>query len=243
MASRTLRLLHVEDSPTQQRILGQYLKAIDDFSFDCSYAASEDAAMRQFDENGADLVLLDYNLEQGNGLNCVRQIRQRDSVVPIIALSGTATPEIAAQLVQAGADDYLGKNGLTKQALADTVRSAVQRSDALRRRAPARQASDRSKLRSSIESLCQTFATACGADLFHALDAVETAARSVHVTPDQMESLFNDACRQLDACRDARDGGSARLMRPLLLELIVRLSEANEAPAERVATSQKQTTT
>src|SRR4051794_41159249 len=122
---RTIKLLHIEDDVLQQRLIAHHLKKMADLQFAISYAASEDAAVSCFQAGGIGLVILDYHLAQGNGLGCLRQLRERDPVVPIIAVSGVATPEIAADLLEAGADDYFSKSALSSDALSVGVRAAL----------------------------------------------------------------------------------------------------------------------
>jgi two-component system OmpR family response regulator len=56
-----------------------------------------------------ELVLLDLNLPDGRGLDLLRELRRRGSVVPVIIL--TAQDQIAARIegLNSGADDYLVK--------------------------------------------------------------------------------------------------------------------------------------
>jgi len=134
MPSRTIKLLHVEDEKSQRLLLAHHLATMDDFRFEILYADAEDAALDVFDDGGVEFVIIDYHLRQGNGLNCLEELRRRDQVVPIVAVSGVATDEIAAALVQAGADDYLCKRELTSGALASSMRAALARADVWRRR-------------------------------------------------------------------------------------------------------------
>ena len=70
-----------------------------DYSFDVRHAETEYAALEEFDRGGIDFVILDYHLTSGDGLSCLRRLRERDAMVPVVAVSGVATPEIAAELV------------------------------------------------------------------------------------------------------------------------------------------------
>jgi DNA-binding response OmpR family regulator len=134
MSSRTIKLLHVEDEISQRRLFAHHLAAINDFHFEILYADAEESALDLFDSGGVELVILDYHLQQGNGLNCLEELRRRDQIVPIIAISGIATDEIAAALVQAGADDYLCKRDLTSGVLDRSMLAALARADAWRKR-------------------------------------------------------------------------------------------------------------
>jgi DNA-binding response OmpR family regulator len=133
MASRTIKLLHVEDEESQRRLLAHHLAAMNDLQFELVYADGEESALRVFD-GGVEMVILDYHLRQGNGLHCLEELRRRDQIVPIIAISGVATAEIAADLLQAGADDYIAKRDLTSGALATVMREALTRADVWRQR-------------------------------------------------------------------------------------------------------------
>ncbi len=118
----------------QRKLIGHHLTAIDEYRFDVEFAETEEIGLELFDFGGTELVILDYQLRQGNGLHCLRSLRQRDLIVPVIAISGVATTEIALELLQAGADDYLNKRDLTSKLLARSVREALLRSDACRPR-------------------------------------------------------------------------------------------------------------
>jgi DNA-binding response OmpR family regulator len=134
MSCRTVKILHVEDETSQRLIFKHHLAAIKDLRFEILYADAEESALNAFDGGGVEFVILDYHLTQGNGLHCLEELRRRDLVVPIIAVSGVATDEIAADLLQAGADDYIGKRELTSELLGRTLRTALERADIWRRR-------------------------------------------------------------------------------------------------------------
>jgi DNA-binding response OmpR family regulator len=134
MSSRIVTVLHVEDEMSQRLLLAHHLKSLNEFEFNIVYAHEEATALETFDGGGIEFVIVDFHLTQGNGLHCLEEIRRRDQVVPIIAVSGVATDEIAALLLQAGADDYIGKRDLTSGQLAQSIRHALARADACRRR-------------------------------------------------------------------------------------------------------------
>jgi len=134
MLSRTIKILHVEDEISPRRLFAHHLSTMVGFCFEILYADAEEDAVDLFAGGGVEFVILDYHLTQGNGLHCLKELRRRDPIVPIIAISGVATAEIAADLLQAGADDYIGKRELTSGVLAGSMRDALDRTDAWRRR-------------------------------------------------------------------------------------------------------------
>jgi DNA-binding response OmpR family regulator len=134
MTIRTLHLLHIEDDRIQQELVAHHLAALSEYQIDIRTAASEDAAIDLFSRVSFDMVILDYHLAQGDGLNCLRRIRKIDSIVPIIAVSGVATEEIAALLIEAGADDYLNKQTMDERTLGQSARNVLTRAHAFQSR-------------------------------------------------------------------------------------------------------------
>ncbi len=134
MPPRAINILHVEDEDSQRRLFAHHLRTLNEFQFEIVYADSEEIALEIFRSAPINFVILDYNLRQGIGLHCLQLIREHDPIVPIIAISGAASDEIAADLVQAGADDYISKRDLTSGLLADRMRDALKRADTWRER-------------------------------------------------------------------------------------------------------------
>jgi DNA-binding response OmpR family regulator len=126
------RVLHVEDDKVQRALIAYYLVVPDEHKYVVTGVESEQQAVDTFRHGGVDLVILDYQLAEGDGLNCLRQLRELDSIVPVIALSGAATPSIAAELIEAGADDYLSKQSMDKQILSESIETALARAQAIR---------------------------------------------------------------------------------------------------------------
>jgi DNA-binding response OmpR family regulator len=223
---RAVHLLHVEDDALQQRLIRHHLKQLPECQFAITYATNEDAAVASFQGGGIELVIIDYHLMQGNGLSCLRQIRARDPVVPIIAVSGVATPEIAAELLEAGADDYFSKGSLSSDALARGIRAALARADLWRHRsAPARQQRSDALCLQACRSLLPV-----GATLVQHLDQLEVAARVEKLSVEQVQTMFEDVCASLVGTIPPGAPSIQRQLRPLLLETLFRLSGTPIAP-------------
>ncbi|MCG9792689.1 response regulator [Flavobacterium algicola] len=56
-----------------------------------------------------DIALLDVNLTDGNGLEILMEIRQKDFQFPVIMLTGAGDEEIAVTALKSGAEDYIVK--------------------------------------------------------------------------------------------------------------------------------------
>lgn len=65
--------------------------------------------------NNPDVVILDYNLEHGmSGLDTFNAIRAQKPHVPVIILSGQTDVQLAADILKAGAFDYIEKKSADK---------------------------------------------------------------------------------------------------------------------------------
>jgi CheY-like chemotaxis protein len=224
---RIAKLLHVEDSMLPRRILAQQFAAAKDYSFAITCVASEDEAIREFRQGGVDCVVLDYHLSQGDGLSCLRKLRQFDPIVPIVAVSGEATPEIAAELLRVGADDYISKSDLLSGAVPRSVCAALARADALRRYQPASSPNQPGNVGTLIQQICKAFAARVGPEFLGQMDQCEATARQEGLTVGQLEHLFEAACSELASADPAGSLSAQRLLRPILLEMLLRLATPN----------------
>ncbi len=77
-------------------------------------------------ERPFDLVLLDFALPERNGVEILREIRERDSELPVIMITAYGTVENAVNAMQAGATNFIQKPWDNEKLLAD-VRTAVGR--------------------------------------------------------------------------------------------------------------------
>lgn len=59
-----------------------------------------------------DCVFLDYNIPHGDGLTLLRGIHRARLVVPVVILSGQDDAGVTAELMAAGAVDYIAKDSL-----------------------------------------------------------------------------------------------------------------------------------
>jgi len=67
-------------------------------------------AMASLQKNGADLILLDLNMPDGDGLSALREIRATFSAVPLAVVSGDDNPARILELVDEGAAGYIPKS-------------------------------------------------------------------------------------------------------------------------------------
>jgi DNA-binding response OmpR family regulator len=100
-----LKLLVVDDDPD---LLAIVAFALTNAGFAVVKAADTGEALRIFELELPNLVILDINLPSGSGFDVCRSIRGR-SAVPIMMLTARGDEEDLVRALELGADDYLTK--------------------------------------------------------------------------------------------------------------------------------------
>jgi two-component system KDP operon response regulator KdpE len=98
-------LLVVEDDEPTRRSVGANLAA---HGYRVVEAAGGVEALRRWESQRPDLIVLDLGLPDLDGLKVVRRIR-REAVTPILILSARGQERDKVAALEAGADDYVGK--------------------------------------------------------------------------------------------------------------------------------------
>ncbi len=77
-----------------------------------------------------DISLIDYRLGASNGIELLKEAREKGYRKPIILLTGAEGNEIDIQAIQAGADDYVAKGQVQGELLHRIIRYAIERKKA-----------------------------------------------------------------------------------------------------------------
>ncbi len=87
--------------------------------FDVASAASAGEGLARLAERPADAVLLDFALPDRNGLEVLREIRDRDPDLPVIMITAYGTVENAVAAMRGGANNFIQKPWDNEKLLAD----------------------------------------------------------------------------------------------------------------------------
>lgn len=142
-ATRVLRVLHVEDAELDhQLILAELLRA--GLRVELERLDSLPQVLAALDRSW-DAILSDFNLPGFSGLQVLEALKDRQSPVPFILISGEIGEDTAVAAMRNGAADYLLKNNLAR--LAPALLHAVEAAESEKARVAADQELVRSKQR------------------------------------------------------------------------------------------------
>jgi len=77
--------------------------------YSVSSAETGEAGLTRLEQEPFDLLLLDVSLPDRNGLDLLREIRQRDPGLPIVLITAYGSIDMARQAFKSGAQDYITK--------------------------------------------------------------------------------------------------------------------------------------
>ena len=101
-----MKLLLVDD---EQRFLQTTQKLLTRKGIAAEIADSGEKALAVLEEKDIDVVILDVKMPGMDGIEVLREIKQKHPLVEVIMLTGHATLESAVEGLKAGAEDYLMK--------------------------------------------------------------------------------------------------------------------------------------
>jgi len=99
-------ILIIDDEETFCRNAAKFLEK---FGHTANTALDARSGLAQFATQQPDLVVLDYRLPDLDGISVIRQLREQDSEVPILMITGHGNIELAVEAMKAGANDLLTK--------------------------------------------------------------------------------------------------------------------------------------
>ena len=132
-ASKNVRALMIEDNTADARLLREILAEAEQIEFRLTVANSLAEGTANLKRGEFDIVLLDLNLPDSQGLDSVSQLLAEHARTPVVVLTGTESDELGLLAVAAGAQDFLTKDQLNRASAVRTIRFAIERFQALSR--------------------------------------------------------------------------------------------------------------
>ncbi|WP_370400752.1 response regulator [Sulfitobacter sp. JB4-11] len=141
-----------------------------------------------------DLVILDYHLPDGTGLDALEQVRMsaRNCTAGIIMITGQGHDAIARRAREDGCSDYLTKDELTAPAFQRAVANALQKSELTV------ELETQTFARAEVEAVLAHFAGQCARDIKPMLSRMMRQLRALRraggAPPDADPALIEESC-------------------------------------------------
>jgi len=107
--ARSLRVLVVDDQPSMRGLIRSYLRKLGFESIEEAGSGSE--AAKVLGTKPFNLVISDFNMDGGSGLDLLKIMRGHPVLkrIPVIMVTGNADKETVTSVVQAGVNGYVVK--------------------------------------------------------------------------------------------------------------------------------------
>jgi len=128
--TRLLRVLIVEDDSTSRALLVGLLGKSSPPISGVESAETLESALDYLDSSGFDVVLLDLNLPDSEGLETLARLNERYPRVAKVVITGAYSEDLGLKAVSEGAQEYLVKGGYDIHSLSRTIRYAIERKSA-----------------------------------------------------------------------------------------------------------------
>ncbi|MGJ4934019.1 response regulator [Bradyrhizobium oligotrophicum] len=121
--SQSQHIIIVDDEAPAREMVGDYLKM---HGFTVTLCDGGKSLRSAIETGPADLVVLDLNMPEEDGLSIIRDLKGRTNI-PVIMLTATASPIDRVVGLELGADDYVAKPCELRELMA-RIRSVLRRS-------------------------------------------------------------------------------------------------------------------
>ncbi len=129
--TQSQHIIIVDDEAPAREMVGDYLKM---HGFTVTLCDGGKSLRGAIETSVPDLVVLDLNMPEEDGLSIIRDLKSRTNV-PVIMLTATASPIDRVVGLELGADDYIAKPCELRELMA-RIRSVLRRSSPAKAAAP-----------------------------------------------------------------------------------------------------------
>ena len=109
------------------RLIREMLAEATSPQFSLKHSGSLSDGLNSLSKNTYDVILLDINLPDNNGLDSILEIKKVAPMTPIVMLTGLDDEKTATSALQLGAQDYLVKGRIESSLLVRSLRYAIER--------------------------------------------------------------------------------------------------------------------
>jgi DNA-binding NtrC family response regulator len=106
MSDKQPHILFVDDDPKAGELMLRFSEGAD---YSCSVYQSPLEALEAFKQQGADMVVSDLSMPQMSGTQLLAAVRQLNSEVPFVIITGYSSVDNAIEALRLGASDFIKK--------------------------------------------------------------------------------------------------------------------------------------
>lgn len=116
-----IKILLIEDNPGDSFLVEEYLNELVNFSYKLKIVETLTEALIIIKKQFFDIILLDLELPDSNGVNTFVSVQNINPLIPIIILTGLNNKVVESYVLKKGAYDFLVK-GQTEDRLLECIR-------------------------------------------------------------------------------------------------------------------------
>jgi signal transduction histidine kinase/CheY-like chemotaxis protein len=130
VSTKPIRVLLVEDNPGDARLIKEMLAEAEGQDFSIEWVTRLADGLERLGRDQVDVVLLDLDLPDSQGLDTFLKAQQQAPQVPFVVLTGLADETLALTALRQGAQDYLFKDETYPNLILRAIRYATERKQA-----------------------------------------------------------------------------------------------------------------
>lgn len=123
--SEIIRVLVVDDNEDDRVLYRRTLHKSVLKQYEVVETSNGEEGLVLADPTRVDCVLLDYSLPGRNGVEVLKRMRAKHPFLPVVMLTGQGNESVAVSAMQAGAQNYIVKSGLTGEAFDRAILLAI----------------------------------------------------------------------------------------------------------------------
>ncbi len=128
MSQEIAKILLVEDSPLQAKVIKDCLENKEGTCFELNHVADLQQGLNAVSENTFDVILLDLTLPDSEGLDTAAKMLAKTPNTPVIILSALEDdPKLFVEAARIGAQDFIIKTEIKPQILPRSILFAIER--------------------------------------------------------------------------------------------------------------------
>lgn len=125
--NKKLKILLIEDDPGDAHLIRKMLIESKSAYFELEHFDRLSTGLEQLAQMEIDLILLDLNLPDSQGLDTIVKAHAKAQIIPVIVLTGLEDKNLAIKSISKGAQDYLVKGQINSGLLIRAIHYAVER--------------------------------------------------------------------------------------------------------------------